>query len=181
MDKKPENMPVLKLLLVDDEKPFVEAVGRRLSVRGFYVEYAFTGKEALERIQRQHDVDVVVLDMKMPGMDGIETLCKIKKEAPLTEVILLTGHATVQSAVNGMKSGAFDYLMKPCGIDDLVKKINEAAAGKRRHEEQILDIRMKPYATAKEKERRISEIRAAAAKEDHGDGLIPGPDSLIAE
>lgn len=153
-------MLMLKLLLVDNEKRFVEAIGRRLAFRGVRVEYAFSGNQALARIQKQHDVDVVALDMKMPGMDGMETLCRIKKEAPLTEVILLTGHATVQSAVEGMKHGAFDYLMKPCGMDELVEKINEAAARKRRHEEQILDIRMKPYATAKEKEQWISEIYA---------------------
>jgi DNA-binding NtrC family response regulator len=163
---------MIKLLLVDDEKPFVEATGRRLAFRGFQIDYAFSGEQALDQMEKIPDVDVVVLDMKMPGMDGIETLCAIKKKYPLTEVILLTGHATVASAVEGMKLGAFDYLMKSCDLEELVGKINEAAARKRFHEAQILDIRMKPYATAKEKEQRIAQIFAAAAREqcrDSGD------------
>jgi DNA-binding NtrC family response regulator len=163
---------MIKLLLVDDEKPFVEATGRRLGFRGFSLDHAFNGEQALDRIEKIPDVDVVVLDMKMPGMDGIETLCAIKRKSPLTEVILLTGHATVRSAVEGMKFGAFDYLMKPCDLDELMGKINEAVARKKTHEAQILDIRMKPYATPKEKEQMIAEIHAAAARKqcrDSGD------------
>jgi DNA-binding NtrC family response regulator len=86
---------------------------------------------------------VVILDVKMPGMDGIETLREIKRNHPLVEVIMLTGHATVETAIEGMKLGAFDYLMKPCDIDLLVAKVSEAAARKRKQEEKILEARIK--------------------------------------
>ena len=79
----------------------------------------------------------------MPGMDGIETLVEIKKHFPLMEVIMLTGHATVETAIDGMKLGAFDYLMKPCDIDALISKVNEAIEKKRQHDEKIMEARIK--------------------------------------
>jgi len=85
----------------------------------------------------------VILDVKMPGMDGIDTLGEIKKIHPLKEVIMLTGHATVESAIEGMKKGAYDYLMKPCDIELLVNKVTEAAKKKRRHEEKIIEAQLK--------------------------------------
>ena len=88
-------------------------------------------------------LEVVVLDVKMPGMDGIETLREIKLRHPLVEVIMLTGHATVETAIEGMKLGAFDYLMKPCDIDTLVAKVEAAAARKAEHDEKIVQARIK--------------------------------------
>jgi DNA-binding NtrC family response regulator len=85
----------------------------------------------------------VILDVKMPGMDGIETLKAIKSQVPLVEVIMLTGHATVESAIEGMRLGAFDYLLKPCDMDHLIAKVSEAAARKRQHEEKIINARIK--------------------------------------
>jgi DNA-binding NtrC family response regulator len=79
----------------------------------------------------------------MPGMDGIQALREIKSKQPLIEVIMLTGHATVESAIKGMGLGAFDYLMKPCDIDHLISKVSEAAAKKRKHEDKIVEARMK--------------------------------------
>jgi len=79
----------------------------------------------------------------MPGMDGIQTLREIKSKHPLIEVIMLTGHATVESAIEGLKLGAFDYLMKPCDMDQLVSKVVEASAKKRQHEDKIVEARMK--------------------------------------
>ena len=110
------------ILLVDDEAPFVETMSKRLSKRDLNIITAFSGEEALERLNNHRNTDVVILDVKMPGMNGIETLAKIRDQFPLTEVIMLTGHATVESAIEGMKLGAFDYLMKPCHIDQLRKR-----------------------------------------------------------
>jgi DNA-binding NtrC family response regulator len=130
------------VLLVDDEVPFVETMTKRLSKRELSVVTAFTGIEALQKLEKQKNVDVVILDVKMPGMDGIETLREIKREHPLVEVIMLTGHATVATAIDGMKLGAYDYLMKPCDIDQLLSKVKEAKAKKREHEEKITQARI---------------------------------------
>ena len=130
------------VLLVDDEVPFVETMTKRLSKRELMVLPAYSGREALEKLEK-NGVDVVILDVKMPGMDGIETLREIKRVHPLVEVIMLTGHATVETAVEGMRLGAFDYLMKPCEIEELLAKVNEAKEKKSKHEQKILDARMK--------------------------------------
>jgi DNA-binding NtrC family response regulator len=136
-------MAIANVLLVDDETPFVEAMTRRLSKRDLNITSAFSGDEALKRLEESDQVEVVILDVKMPGMDGIETLQEIRQRYPLVEVIMLTGHATVESAIEGMKRGAFDYLMKPCDIDHLISKVSEAAAKKRQHENKIIEARMK--------------------------------------
>jgi two-component system, NtrC family, sensor kinase len=127
----------VKVLLVDDEREFVETLAQRLEVRDFAVATAFNGEQALDYLKTQ-DVDVVVLDMLMPGLSGLDTQRGIKKIRPYTEVILLTGHATVESAVEGMRLGAFDYLIKPTEIDQLVGKIDRAHRRKlRRLEEEV--------------------------------------------
>jgi DNA-binding NtrC family response regulator len=131
------------VMLVDDEVPFVEAMTKRLAKRDLRVIAAFSGQEALEILDKQPKVDVVILDVKMPGMDGIETLRKIKSAHPLIEVVMLTAHATVESAIEGMKFGAFDYLMKPCDMDQLIGKVNEAARKKQGHEEKIREAHVK--------------------------------------
>jgi len=125
-----------KVLLVDDEKDFVEMLSLRLQEAGEKVSEAYSGKECLDTLQETR-VDVVVLDIKMPGMDGIETLREIKKRFPLVEVIMLTGHGTTESAVEGMKLGAFDYLMKPAEFDELTKKLQKARKRKDEQEERI--------------------------------------------
>jgi DNA-binding NtrC family response regulator len=140
-------MAVAKILLVDDEVPFVETMVKRLTRRGMDVVPAYNGPEALEKLKEHSSVEVVILDVKMPGMDGIEALGEIKKAHPLVEVIMLTGHATVESAIEGMKKGAFDYLMKPCNIDLLVSKVTESAAKKRHQEEKIIEAQMREIAT----------------------------------
>ena len=130
-------------MLVDDEVPFVETMTKRLEKRELNVITALSGKEALETLNTNRNVDVVILDVKMPGMDGIETLKEIKKAYPLIEVVMLTGHATVESAIEGMKQGAYDYLMKPCDIDQLMSKVEEATEKKRDHEEKIREAKVK--------------------------------------
>jgi len=134
------------ILLVDDEVPFVEAMTRRLKKRNLTVLSAFSGGEALEKLAGDASIDVVVLDVKMPGMDGIETLREIKKRHPLTEVVMLTGHATVETAIDGMKLGAFDYLMKPCDMDELLAKVAEAKSRKSGHEQKIIEARVRGIA-----------------------------------
>jgi DNA-binding NtrC family response regulator len=131
------------IMLVDDEVAFAETLAKRLAKRGLETLMAFSGEECLETVKINQNLDVIVLDVKMPGMDGIETLKNIKKDFPLIEVIMLTGHATVESGINGMKLGAFDYLMKPCNIEELVPKITDAVQKKRSHEEKIKDAERK--------------------------------------
>jgi DNA-binding NtrC family response regulator len=131
------------VMLVDDEIPFVETMTKRLAKRDLNVIAAFSGQEALDILDKQPNVDVVILDVKMPGMDGIETLRKIKSAYPLIEVVMLTAHATVESAIEGMKFGAFDYLMKPCDMDQLIGKVNEATRKKQGHEEKIREAHVK--------------------------------------
>ncbi len=141
-------MTIAKLLLIDDETDFLDAMARRLKKRNFDILTATSGIDALEVIGKNDEkIEVVILDVKMPGMDGIEILGEIKRKYPLIEVVMLTGHATVSSAIDGMKQGAFDYLMKPCDMDVLVEKVNEAAAIKRRHEEKIIEARMREITT----------------------------------
>lgn len=129
------------VLLVDDEVPFVDTMTRRLSKRNLTILAAHSGSEALDVLKRK-PVDVVILDVKMPGMDGIETLREIKKAHPLVEVIMLTGHATIETGIEGMKLGAFDYLMKPCDIEVLLAKVQEAKSKKASHEEKITHARI---------------------------------------
>jgi DNA-binding NtrC family response regulator len=126
----------IRILLVDDEKEFVETLAERLRTRGFYVTEAFSGDEALEKL-KEFNFDVTILDVLMPGMSGIEALREIKKLKPLTEVLMLTGHATIETAIEGMKMGAFDFLLKPCKMDILLEKITEAHERKSEHEERI--------------------------------------------
>jgi DNA-binding NtrC family response regulator len=136
-------MSIATILLVDDEVAFVEAMTKRLRKRDVEVSVAYEGPKALEMLENNPSIEVVILDVKMPVMDGIETLTQIKRNHPLTEVIMLTGHATVDSAIEGMKRGAFDYLMKPCELDQLIAKVKEAAAKKHAHEEKIIQARLK--------------------------------------
>jgi DNA-binding NtrC family response regulator len=143
-------MDGMNVLLVDDEVPFVEAISKRLTKRKLAITAAYDGQQALVTLEREGAIEVVILDVKMPGMDGIETLRRIKAEHPLVEVIMLTGHATVESAIEGMKLGAFDYLMKPCDIDLLVSKVGDAAARKQEHEEKIMQARLREITTRRD-------------------------------
>lgn len=126
----------ISVLLVDDEKEFIDVLAERLEARDFEVLRAYSGEEALLLVQDKN-VDVAVVDVLMPGKDGISTLREMKLLNPLVEVIMLTGHATVASGVEGMKLGAFDYLMKPAETGDLVGKIVQAYKRKAEHEGRI--------------------------------------------
>ena len=130
------------IMLVDDEERFLQTTKKLIEKEGFTVLTAQSGKEALQKLE-EHKVYVVVLDVKMPEMDGIETLKKIKIKFPMVQVIMLTGHATVESAVEGMHSGAIDYLMKPVEIDILLHKVNDGIKTIESIEEKILEAKTK--------------------------------------
>jgi DNA-binding NtrC family response regulator len=115
----------MRVLLVDDETEFLEMIGKRLVRRGVDLAVADSGFKALEILENR-DFDVVVLDVKMPGMDGVRVLQEIKRRKPELAVVLLTGHADLDTAMQGMDSGAFDYLMKPVVLEDLLVRLREA-------------------------------------------------------
>ncbi|MBU1276403.1 MAG: response regulator [Proteobacteria bacterium] len=118
-------MSPFKVLVVDDERDFLESLVRRLQRRSVDAAGVTSGEAALEHLERQR-ADVVVLDVKMPGMNGIDVLRRIKQLYPEVEVILLTGHASVESGVEGLALQAFDYLIKPVKLDELIERIMEA-------------------------------------------------------
>ncbi len=130
-----------RILIVDDEKEFVDSLAERLGMRDYDVTTSFSGEEAIEKV-KGYNFDVVILDVAMPGMDGVATLREIKKLKPLTEVLMLTGNATVETAVEGMKLGALDYVLKPCEIEELVSKINMGYERKAEHEERIRSVKV---------------------------------------
>jgi DNA-binding NtrC family response regulator len=118
-------MEKFRVLVVDDEDDFRNTLIKRLETRKVPVTGAAGGDEALALLKEQ-DFDVVVLDVKMPGKDGIETLQEMKKLKPQLEIILLTGHASVESGIQGMRLGAFDYIIKPTPLDELLDKMQQA-------------------------------------------------------
>ena len=128
-------MENLRVLVVDDEADFLETIVKRLQRRKIDACGVDGGKKALEIVENER-FDVVVLDILMPGMDGIETLKLLKKKKPFIEVIILTGHGSVESGLQGMQFGAFDYIMKPADLDELLEKIQRAYERKRIHEER---------------------------------------------
>jgi DNA-binding NtrC family response regulator len=133
-----------RILIVDDEAEFVEALAERLTIRDYDVTTSFNGEDALEKI-KQYNFDVVFLDVRMPGMDGLEVLREVRNIKPLTEVIMLTGHATVETAIEGMRVGAFDFLLKPCETEALIEKIEKAYERKGQQEERIRDAKVQDF------------------------------------
>jgi len=127
------------VLFVDDETEFLDTLVKRMRRRDIEAHGVGSGEAAITYLETC-PVDVVVLDVKMPGMDGIEALREIKRRHPLTEVIMLTGHANVEVAIQGMELGAFDYLMKPMDIDELIYKLQDAYKKKFVHEEKIRKV-----------------------------------------
>ncbi len=118
-------MEAFSVLLVDDEEEFLETLVKRLTKRKLDVTGVTSALDAI-RVLKEKPVDIVVLDVKMPGMDGMEALRQIKSTSPDVEVIMLTGHANMEAAMQGMELGAFDYLMKPMDIDELLYKLQDA-------------------------------------------------------
>ncbi len=136
-------MHYFNVLIVDDEEDFLETITKRLNKRQVDASGARSGEEAL-KLLKEKTFDVVILDIKMPGgMDGIEALREIKKIQPLAEVILLTGHASVETSIEGMKLGAFDYLLKPIKLEELLKKIAQAIEKKDTHDQKQRSAQIK--------------------------------------
>jgi DNA-binding NtrC family response regulator len=136
-------MSIAKVLLVDDETSFLAIMEKRLSSRNVEVKTVDSGPRALEILGEDDEIDVVILDVKMPCMDGVQALQEMRTRFPLVEVVMLTGHATIETAIDGMKKGAFDYLMKPCDIDNLIHVVEQAKEKKVRHEEKIMQAQLK--------------------------------------
>ncbi|NLI80703.1 MAG: response regulator [Deltaproteobacteria bacterium] len=133
-------MEAFRVLVVDDEPDFLETILKRLKRRKIDATGVDSGKAALELLERE-PFDVVILDVRMPGMDGIETLKEMKKRRPLMEVIMLTGHASVEAGMQGMQLGAFDFVMKPAEMDDLLERIRQAFERKQLHEKKVHEFR----------------------------------------
>jgi len=129
-DVKNHQTDRIKVLLVDDEIGYVNVLANRMKKRNIDVTKAFSGSEGIQAL-RKNDFDVAVLDLKMEDMNGIEVLKIFKKMYPRMEVIMLTGHGSQESAIEGVKFGAFDYLMKPCDLAELIEKIRQAVKDKR--------------------------------------------------
>ncbi len=126
----------IDILIVDDEKDFVEMLSLRLEDAGHRVRAAFSGEEGLAALE-EAECDVVILDIRMPGTDGMTALKQIRARHPVVEVILLTGHGTIGTAVEGLKAGAFDYVQKPARFEELLDKLEAARHRKAEHEERI--------------------------------------------
>lgn len=136
-------MHYFNVLVVDDEQDFLETLTNRLKRRKIDTAAAKSGEEALE-LMEDTPFDVVILDIKMPGgMDGIETLREIRKRQPHAEIILLTGHASVETSIEGMKLGAFDYLLKPVNLEELLEKVYQAIEKQDKNDKNAMQNKVK--------------------------------------
>ena len=149
-------MDRFKILVVDDETDFLETIVARLEKRKLDATGVVSGEAAIELLKNEL-FDVILLDVKMPGgIDGIEALREIKKIQPLAEVVMLTGHASLETSIEGMKQGAFDYLLKPMKLENLLDKMTEAFQNKSKHDKKIRnamikDLKRQPDTTMKGK------------------------------
>jgi len=134
-------MEQMRIMLVDDEERLLSTTKKLFEKIGIDVLTATSGKDALELLNTE-EVHVIFLDIKMPGMDGMEILQRVKKDYPLIEVVILTGHATMETAVEGLKLGALDFLIKPVSMKDILGKVEEAFDKVNRHRQKILSASM---------------------------------------
>lgn len=153
-------MTPIRLLWVDDQQANAEALVRRLEGLGYEVARVGSGEEALRYLDKDRSIDVLLLDVKMPGLDGLESLHRIKTLQLPVETIILTADASIPTAVEAMRMGAWDYLLKPCDFTRLNATIAAAAQRKRERERKILETHMRPYLTGGEKEALIASILA---------------------
>ncbi len=127
-------MKKARVLIVDDEEAFANNIAKLISKRGYDIKAVYNGQSAIEALDEM-DFDVIILDLKMPGLDGLATLKIIKGKKPGVEVIILTGHGSMDSGIDGIQLGAFDFIMKPVRFDDLYEKIRQAYQRKCVYEE----------------------------------------------
>ena len=132
------------VLLVDDEEQFLKVLSKRLEGRGMKVDTSTSGEDALSRVKGK-EFDAIILDLAMPGMSGIETLKRIRSENPDVQIIMLTGHGSVEKGIEAMKAGAIDFLEKPADLNKIMEKISEAKRKRiilfeKKHEEHIKEI-----------------------------------------
>jgi len=125
-----------RILVVDDEEHFVTAISRRLAARGFTVDVAHSGSEAVDHFHAR-TFDVVILDLAMPGMDGLETLEQLLKIDPLAQVVLLTGHGSISAATSAMKGGAAEFIEKPADFDELMDTLRRCVARRLELDEKV--------------------------------------------
>lgn len=135
------------ILIVDDEEQFADSLAERLRMRDYHVTVALTGGDAVKAVDKTN-FDVVILDVQLPDLNGVEVLKKIKQAKPLTEVVMLSGHAEVETAIEGMRAGAFDFLLKPADSDDFFIKIEKAGDRKAEHEERIRAAKVSDYVSS---------------------------------
>ena len=172
-----DSRPRPHVLLVDDEVDFVASLSQRLELRGLPTLTATSGPDALEILHGQ-PVDVVVLDVRMPGMDGIETLRRIKEAYPLVEVVMLTGHADLESALDGMRFGFFDYLTKPVQLPELMEKIEDAyrrRCGEEIDDQEVFTDKLQQHMIVADRLSSLGELAASIAHE------INNPLAVISE
>ena len=162
----------INVLIVDDETEFADILSKRLEVRDFAVETVSSGDEAVDMV-RGRDYDVILLDVLMPGKSGIDTLKEIKAMRPLVHIIMLTGHARVETAIEGMELGAYDYLIKPTETEELIEKIRLAHNHKTSQEERIRQAKTSPDPEKKGWKRILSPISDLLQKDPTGDTHEP--------
>lgn len=148
----------LNLLIVDEDGSFAEATAACLRVRGFAVDCVCSGSDAVKRLEEDIGVDVICVVAGIPEDNSIATLALLRNHFPLVEIIMLSAHATVHSAIEAMKMGAIDYLNTSCDLEQLIGRVTEAGSRKRQRESEILDIRMRPYLTDRARREMIAEV-----------------------
>ncbi len=158
----------INLLIVDDEQLFLDSMRKRLQVRGFNVVTADRGEKAIE-IARQEPIDIALVDLKMPGIDGEETLESLKQEHEWMEVVILTGHGSVDSAVELTKKGAYQYLQKPCELERLLEVLAEAYKKRVMNKAQIAEARINQMLDVAKKGSPLEILRKLRELEEKGD------------
>jgi len=157
----------IRLLIVDDEEHFLSATATRLEVRGFDVTAVDRGEKALQ-VLREKPIDIALVDLKMPGISGEETLRKIKQISPFTEVVILTGHGSIESAVECTKEGAYSYLQKPCELEPLLEVLVEAYRRRVMNKQKIREERMEEFLREAQGESPLGILRRLREMEENG-------------